>query len=100
MTLIQIVNMNERIKKLAEQARINVSQKNYGYYWIESADGIEKFAELIVRECMDIAKQVENDKFDVAGSAEPEYRKGINDGRRNAAWGIKNRMKLHFGVKE
>jgi hypothetical protein len=60
----------------------------------------EKFAELIVRECMDIAKQVENDKFDVAGSAEPEYRKGINDGRRNAAWGIKNRMKLHFGVEE
>ena len=49
---------------------------------------------------MTIAKQVENDKFDVAGSAEPEYRKGINDGRRNAAWGIKNRMKLHFGVEE
>jgi hypothetical protein len=60
----------------------------------------KKFAELIVRECMDIAKQVENEKFEVAGSAEPEYRTGINDGRRNAAWGIKNRMKIHFGVEE
>jgi hypothetical protein len=59
----------------------------------------EKFAELIVTECMSIAKQVENEKFEVAGSAEPEYRKGINDGRRNAAWGIRNRMKLHFGVE-
>jgi hypothetical protein len=88
--------MNERIKELAEQAgiyKLNLSDETE--YWI-----MEKFAELIVRECMSIAKQVENEKFEVAGSAEPEYRKGINDGRRNAAWGIKNRMKLHFGVEE
>ena len=51
--------MNPRIKQLAEQARINVSQKNYGYYWIESADGIEKFAELIVLECASIADTAE-----------------------------------------
>ena len=92
--------MNKRIRELAKQT---------GYIWHASGDPqiyeftpekLEKFAELIVRECIDIAKQVENEKFEVAGSAEPEYRKGINDGRRNAAWGIKNRMKLHFGVEE
>jgi hypothetical protein len=86
--------MNERILELARQA----SGQTFGH--IRNAYFEKKFAELIVRECMDIAKQVENEKFEVAGSAEPEYRKGINDGRRNAAWGIKNRMKLHFGVEE
>jgi hypothetical protein len=80
--------MNERIEKLAIEC---YQAPEFDY---------KKFAELIVKECMDIAKQVENEKFEVAGSAEPEYRKGINDGRRNAAWGIKNRMKLHFGVEE
>ena len=43
--------MNERIKQLAEQAGISLSQKDFSYYWVESAEDIEKFAELIVREC-------------------------------------------------
>ena len=44
--------MNERIRELAEQAGISLSQKDFSYYWVESAEDIEKFAELIVRECM------------------------------------------------
>jgi len=44
--------MNQRIQQLAEQAGISLSQKDYSYYWVESAEDIEKFAELIVRECM------------------------------------------------
>jgi hypothetical protein len=44
--------MNERIRQLAEQAGISLSQKDYSYYWVESAEDIEKFAELIVQECM------------------------------------------------
>jgi hypothetical protein len=86
--------MNERIKELEKQCWQSTQTEPYALF------DVKKFAELIVRECMDIAKQVENEKFEVAGSAEPEYRKGINDGRRNAAWGIQNRMKLHFGVEE
>ena len=89
--------MNERIRELAEQAGFIDRGTNHTAYM--NFDH-EKFAELIVGECMSIAKQVENDKFEITGSAEPEYRKGVNDGRRNAAWGIKNRMKLHFGVEE
>ena len=43
--------MNERIRQLAEQAGISLSQKDYSYYWVESAEDIEKFAQLIVKEC-------------------------------------------------
>ena len=43
--------MNERIKELAEQAGLSLSQKDYSYYWVESNEDIEKFAELIVKEC-------------------------------------------------
>ena len=52
--------MNERIKELAEQAGISLSQKDYSYYWVESAEDIEKFAELIVKECIDIAQDRAN----------------------------------------
>ena len=47
--------MNERIRELAEQAGISLSQKDYSYYWVESAEDIEKFAELIARECASLA---------------------------------------------
>ena len=47
--------MNERIRELAEQAGISLSQKDFSYYWVESAEDIEKFAELIVRECAAVA---------------------------------------------
>jgi hypothetical protein len=106
---IKVAKMNERIKELALQARNYALDEKRIYERMHNTEQCmeeyrevynKKFAELIVKECMDIAKQVENEKFEVAGSAEPEYRKGINDGRRNAAWGIKNRMKLHFGVEE
>jgi hypothetical protein len=92
--------MNERINELAGQALSELAIAGWDLQTSPFNLFTDRFAELIVTECMDIAKQVENEKFEVAGSAEPEYRKGINDGRRNAAWGIKNRMKLHFGVEK
>ena len=46
--------MNKRIQELAEQAGISLSQKDYSYYWVESAEDIEKFAELIVKKCANI----------------------------------------------
>ena len=60
---------------------------------------LEKFAELIVRECIEIANQVKDDKFDVVGT-EQYYRKGLSDGSKNAVSEIKNRLKLHFGIEE
>ena len=55
--------MNERIKELAEQAGITLSQKDYSYYWVESAEDIEKFAELIVQECSNFLKDTLDDHF-------------------------------------
>ena len=72
--------MNERIRELAEQAGISLSQKDYSYYWVESAEDIEKFAELIVRECINIV----NDAVD----------------HREPASTYVGKIKEHLGVEE
>ena len=46
--------MNERIRELAEQAGDIISEFHFGDYNIPN-EFIEKFAELIVRECANIA---------------------------------------------
>ena len=43
--------MNPRIKNLAEQAGCSIDGMGYG------EGNVEKFAELIVRECMNVARQ-------------------------------------------
>jgi len=77
--------MNERIRELAEQAGISLSQKDYSYYWVESAEDIEKFAELIVRECIKICSDVEADT-----------EMDLSDG----ALVCMAEIKEHFGVEE
>ena len=49
--------MNERIKELAEQANIGLFEdKSFGWNVIAGTDQhLSKFAELIVRECADVA---------------------------------------------
>ena len=55
--------MNERIKLLAEQAKCYADENNAHYlqnpHWIETFE--EKFAELIVRECIGCCEQVISD---------------------------------------
>ena len=46
-------DMNERIQKLAKQAGLEGSNGHYEYDWFDP----DKFAELIVRECIGIVKQ-------------------------------------------
>ena len=56
--------MNERIKELAEQAGIAVwGDAVYMYHPSETLDStvMTKFAELIVRECADIAMREDHD---------------------------------------
>jgi hypothetical protein len=68
--------MNERIKELAEQATTRVDavpNESMAYTYFDT----EKFAELIVRECVGIA-----DEYDGVGST------------------IVSRIKQHFGVEE
>ena len=49
--------MNERIRELAEQAGCTIDGMGYG------EGNIEKFAELIVRECADVA--ADHDAMDI-----------------------------------
>jgi len=68
--------MNERIKDLARQAQKVIWPADGNVTELTSLDE-EKFAELIVRECIDIA-----DDYDGVGST------------------IVSRIKKHFGVEE
>jgi hypothetical protein len=79
--------MNERIKALAEQAGFKVNWQHEDVQAIKMAR-FEKFAELIVRECADIAlnhpaKLPSNDW------------KGVD-----VPLDTSNRIKQHFGVEE
>jgi len=70
--------MNERIRQLAEQAGYEVDMFGVGHWDMPEC---KKFAELIVRECLNICQELVDD-----GLSEAETPK----------WMIKE----HFGVKE
>ena len=74
--------MNERIKELAEQAEINRFAYNQATMMNERVQEFdkEKFAELIVQECMNV----------LAESREA----------RQTAYYYRNRIAKHFGVEE
>ena len=81
--------MNERIRELVKQAGGHISMRNLAsnpVQHVESVelwdDRIEKFAELIVRECGEIAYKAYWDN--------PETVRGIH---------IKEKIKKHFGVE-
>ena len=65
--------MNERIRELWSQS----VQPHTGDSWAEQTEFMERFAQLIVKECVDIA-----DEYDGVGST------------------IVSRIKQHFGVEE
>ena len=71
--------MNERIKELAEQATLAVTKPD-GHYIVQAWQA--KFAELIVKECIDIAYEYDAPKMSGPGMI------------------IGNRIKEHFGVEE
>jgi hypothetical protein len=77
--------MNERIKELAEQAGMYVEARGEPWPKWMSAEECElayaKFAELIVRECVDIA--------DETALGDTTY-----------GWMVGNKIKEHFGVEE
>ena len=70
--------MNERIRELAEQAEFGWDDK---YHWYVGSRQLEKFAELIVRECADFADE-------------------HNDASEGVTLGVGKAIKQHFGVAE
>jgi hypothetical protein len=82
--------MNERIRLLARQAGATTTQRSG---WIDYGTldlDVEKFAELIVRECAEISEQSQ------WSEAKGEYYEGFNE----AMIYVSNKIKEHFGVEE
>ena len=80
--------MNKLIKELAKQAKVGSAEFDNGIkYFVSTEETFNKFAELIVRECI---KEITDQMFyeGIDESNNPGYYKAIN------------RIEEHFGVKE
>jgi hypothetical protein len=89
--------MNERIKQLAEQAGAEeLGADLYGGEFIGAIrlDFLEKFAELIVRKCID---KIETHRISVGNSAAGEM---ACEWTYSALKEIRDEIKEHFGVEE
>jgi hypothetical protein len=76
--------MNERIYELAVET--GIIKEEEGYYWIQSVDTLEKFAELIVEECryvMDCNK---------GSDQNPAWNQALSE--------TSEKIKEHFGIEE
>jgi hypothetical protein len=89
--------MNERIRQLAEQAGLRFTQL-MSNPMVPVVDGketdLEKFAELIVRECLD---KIETHRIPVGNSAAGEM---ACEWTYSALNEIRDEIKEHFGVEE
>ena len=92
--------MNERIKKIGKTAGFAfIEDSVYGQRWYSSKCGMdasefEKFAELIVRECID---KIETYRIPVGNSAAGEM---ACEWTYDALKEIRDEIKKHFGIKE
>jgi hypothetical protein len=83
--------MNERIEELAEQCGF---RSNPNIYDRNQSFDIEKFADLIVRECID---KIETYRIPVGNSASGEL---ACEWTYNALKEIRDDIKEHFGIKD
>lgn len=74
--LLEHVRVNEQIERLAKESGCSIDRLGFG------EGHLEKFAELIVRECIDIAYEYDAPKLSGPGMI------------------IGNRIETHFGVEE
>jgi hypothetical protein len=81
--------MNERIKQLAEQAQVGSAEFGNGIsYFVSTEETFNKFAELIVRECIAMC--------DVKSEDPLLYKQGVIFAVNRCQQNIKQ----HFGVEE
>jgi hypothetical protein len=87
--------MNEKIRELAEQAGPNTEEElnddRTNIYVID----VEKFAELIVRECVSVTDDLVNRNVDGSWTSTELY-----TDYNGALWEVKRRIQDHFGVEE
>ena len=84
--------MNKRIRELAEQTG-STHKQNLGVYQFYT-DELEKFAELIVKECI---HKIEKYRIPVGNSAAGEM---ACEWTYDALKEIRDEIKQHFGVEE
>ena len=85
--------MNERIKQLAKQATTYIEPtSNSGEGWIFDK---EKFAQLIVRECLEELRYTVLDTQELRRDKSTDYQVGWEDGMFDAG----EMIKQHFGVE-
>jgi hypothetical protein len=90
--------MNEKIKLLAEQAKIDYDLRPEiarAPIWIGTDEELEKFAELIVRECIDITDELVNRNADGTWTSNELY-----TDYNGALSEVKRRIEQHFGVED
>ena len=84
--------MNERIKKLLIQSALDTNQDPNGDYNVPM---MNRYAKLIIRECIDTIKKNENISLNI-GNFMDEKKQGIHLGLEFAICDIQD----HFGIKE
>ena len=82
MPYIGEIDMNKRIKELVEQ--VNVQHKIGDNCRMVSDQELQEFAELIIKECMNICDEVQNQYGQYTFTATT----------------VKDRIKQHFGIEE
>jgi hypothetical protein len=92
--------MNEKIRELAEQANWLFADKVTGEF-TDYDKRIQKFAELIIRECV---KECQQEWYDLNNAPEVENESirgaGIRVGQKNGVLKCISKIKKHFGVEE
>jgi hypothetical protein len=87
--------MNEKIKEFALQAGIVYEKRPELDVWIAFNIELEKFAELIVRECVGITDDLVNRNVDGSWTSNELY-----TDYNGALFEVKRRIQEHFGVEE
>ena len=105
LTPLQLKKMNEKIKQLAEQAKQYAEDEQNNPLKIYTLDCFnEKFAELIVKECIRECKQEWYDLNAESVADDDSFRDpratGIRVGQKAGVLKCISRIKEYFGVEE
>jgi hypothetical protein len=87
--------MNERIKELAEQAEMSANKGDH----VDVKQMMEKFAELIVQECVNLLEQ-QKEYYSKPGTYETREYYERMDAKEDAFDDAASMIRYHFGVKK
>ena len=97
--------MNEKIKELAEQSKLGSAEFGNGIeYYVATQEAFERFAELIVQECITECKQEWYELNAESVADDDPFRDpratGIRVGQKNGILKCIGKIQQHFGVQK